>query len=346
MPESGPRWFMFTANPTRNWLYRRVVKPRHDHDRGLWNPDLLCERDPDTEQPILDDAGRPKPLISLYESSTYENRQNLPPDFIKSLEATYRGQMRDRFLLGKWVGYEGQIYSDFDPAIHIVPHSSMLSYYKQVRMRSALVSIQESFDHGLAEPSCYLFAFVDNSDNVHILDGFYEPGLGIEKLANKILATREEYGVTGGDVLADPAIFRRNSAQIVGPTVSSMLGEYGVSTARANNALLNGIAKVQSYLFVEPHRIHPYLSRYGSPRLFISDRLHWWIDECTDYVWVKDRSDELEDRPRDKKNHAMDATRYLLTDRPSPSQLIAVRSAQLPAYLQTWTEPPDDARVA
>lgn len=345
MPLTGPRWFMFTANPTRNWLYRRVVKPVHDHYQGLWNPELLCERDADTEQPILD-GDRPKPLIDLFESSTYENRGNLPADFIKSLEATYRGQMRERFLLGKWVGYEGQVYSDFDQAVHVVPHSQMTALYKQTRMRSMVVSIQESFDHGLAEPSCYLFAYVDNADNVHIMDGFYEPGLGIEKLAKKILEIRDKYSVEGGDVQADPAIFRRQSAQVVGPTVSSMLDEYGVSTVRANNALLNGIAKVQAYLSVENHRLHPYLSKYGAPRIYVSDRLHWWIEECLDYVWMKDRSDELEDKPRDKKNHAMDATRYLLTDRPSPSQLIAIRSAQLPAYLKNWSEPPDDARVA
>lgn len=346
MPLTGPRWFMFTANPTRNWLYRRIVKPRHDHDSGLWNPELLCERDPVTEQPVLDAYGKPKPLIELYEGSTYENRGNLPPDFIQSLEAAYRGQMRDRFLLGKWVGYEGQVYPDFDQALHVVPHGQMTKLYHQVRHRSAQVVITESFDHGLSEPSCYLLAFVDNQENVHIMDGFYEPGLGIEHLAKRMWKLREEYSIGDNDVQADPSIFRKNSAQVVGPSVASMLSEYGIQCIRANNALINGIAKVQAYLYVEKHRLHPYLGRYGAPRLYVSDKLHWWLDECMDYVWVKDKNDEMEDKPRDKKNHAMDATRYLLTDRPSPSQLIAVRSVQLPSYLQHWHEPPDEDRAA
>lgn len=346
MPLTGPRWFMFTANPTRNWLYRRIIKPRHDHNHGLWNPELLCERDPVTEQPILDAADRPKPLIELYESSTYENRHNLPDDFIKSLESAYRGQMRERFLLGKWVGYEGQVYSDFDQPLHVVPHAHMVDMYRKVRMRSSIISISEAFDHGLSEPSCYLLAFVDNQDNVHIMDGFYEPGIGVEQLAQRIHAIRSTHGVGENDVQADPSIFRRNSAQVVGPTIASMLDEHGITCVRANNALINGIAKVQSYLFVEAARLHPYLGRYGSPRLFVSDKLHWWVDECQDYVWIKDKNDELEDRPRDKKNHAMDSTRYLLTDRPSPSQLVAIRSAQLPAYLKAWSEPPDDERAA
>lgn len=352
MPSTGPRWFIFTANPTRNWLYRKVIKPRHDHNAGTWNPDLLCERDPDTEQPVLGADGQPQPLIELFESSTYENRHNLPPDFLKSLEATYRGQMRERFLLGKWVGYEGQVYPDFDQVMHVAPHSRMEEKLKTVKMRSNRVTVVEGFDHGIAEPSCYMIGFVDNDDCVHVLDGFYQAGLGIEQIAKKIVELRQKYDfIPYGDpfdrgILADPAIFRRNSAQIVGPTVASMLSEYGIDCVRANNNLLNGIAKVQAYLAPQAARLHPYTGKWGAPRLYISDKLHWWIDEVLDYVWMKDKADELEDKPRDKKNHAMDATRYLLTDRPEPSQLLAVRQTMVPASLLKWSETPDEARVA
>lgn len=351
MPLTGPRWFMFTSNPTRNWLYRKIIKPVHDYSSGLWNPDLLCERDPDTEQPIMH-GDKPSLLIDLFESSTYENRHNLEPDFLKGLEATYRGQTRERFLLGKWVGYEGQVYPDFDQAIHAVPHQRMVEHFNNTRRRSNRVSIVEGFDHGLAEPSCYLFGFADNNDNVHIMDGFYEPGLGIETLAGRIKDIRDTYGYTPtGDVyeqgiLADPAIFRKHSAKVVGPTVASMLAEYGIDTTRANNNLLNGIAKVQAYLYIEQARLHPYHGRWGAPRLYVSDKLHWWIDEVLDYVWMKDKADEAEDKPRDKKNHAMDATRYLLTDRPEPSQLIVTRGIVRPTFHTEWSEPPDEARVA
>ena len=353
MPRSGPRWFMFTSNPTRNWLYRKIIKPRHDHDMDQWNPDLLCERDADTEQPVLSAEGKPIPLLALFESSTYENRGNLPADFIKSLEATYRGQMRERFLLGKWVGYEGQVYSDFDQAVHVVPREQMQKLYNSVKMRSNSVTILEGFDHGLAEPNCYLYAFVDNDENVHIMDGFYEPKLGIETLAKRILSIQETHNAARvrspeqPDILADPAIFRRLDPRIVGPTVAGMLGEYGVSCVRANNSLINGIAKVQGYIYPEPTRLHPYTGRYGSSRLFVSDHLHWWIEEIQDYVWIRDRADEMEDRPRDKKNHAMDTTRYILTDRPAPSQLQVMRKAMVPSYMVGWSEPPDEeARVA
>ena len=357
MPTSGPRWFMFTANPTRNWLYRKIIRPYHDYVNGLWHPDLLCARDPDSERPLLDNNGKPQPLIALYESSTYENRHNLAPDFLQSLEATYRGQMRDRFLLGKWVGYEGLVYPQFDMTNHVVAHKDMVRYYKQLRSKSQGITILESFDHGLSEPSCYLYSFVDEYDNVHLLDGFYEPGLGIEALASRIKGIQHEFNASAvrsfdsRDIYADPAIFRKgNSSMLVGPSVSSLLAEQGIHTTRANNALINGIAKVQAYLHIEAARQHPYSGRWGSSRLFVSDKLTWWIDECQDYVWMKDKGDELEDRPRDKKNHAMDATRYLLTSRPAPSKLIVAHQVSVPMHITSWSEPPDNgseyARVA
>lgn len=347
MPRDGPRWLVFTSNPTRNWVYRKVVKPRHDLQEGIIHPDLLCLRDPDTEQPILRD-GLPIPLIDLHESSTYENRDNLAGDFIQSLEAAYHGQMRDRFLLGKWTGYEGLVFPEFSQTMHTVSHTAMLAKYQDLRMSCGKFTIREAFDHGLTEPSCYLYGFVDPDGNVHILDGFYEPGLGIAGIANKITEIRQLYHTDSvrSDVdtaiLGDPAIFRRTQAALVGPSVASMLEDEGLELRRANNALINGITKVQTYMHIEPLRLHPYTGSFGSPRLFISHKLTWWMDECVDYIWVTDKADETSDKPRDKKNHAMDCTRYILTDEPDASVLSSVRRQKLPDTLFRWTEQPDE----
>lgn len=349
MPASGPRWFVFTANPTRNWLYRRVVKPRHDHDAGITHPDLLCLRDPDTNAPILDADGRPQPIIDLFESSTYENKHNLPPDFIQTLESAYHGKMRERFLLGKWTGYEGLVYPEFSQGIHVVSHRAMKEMYDGMRMRLAQINIRESFDHGLSEPSCYLFAFIDDVGAVHIIDGFYEPGLGINALAARINEIRHGYAESRFRpddervILADPAIFRRGDARVVGPSVASMLEDEGLQVTRANNSLINGIVKVQAYMHIEQTLLHPYTGRFGAPKLYVSDKLTWWHDECQDYVWVQDKNEEYEDKPRDKKNHAMDATRYLLTDEPEPSRLHLRRELMAPPPHHTrWTEQPDE----
>jgi phage terminase large subunit len=81
MPRTGPRWMMLLCNPTRNWVYRKLIKPLHDYKRGIMNPDLLI------------DVNTGEPMIELFEGSTYTNKENLPEDFIQTLEAAYKGDI-------------------------------------------------------------------------------------------------------------------------------------------------------------------------------------------------------------------------------------------------------------
>ena len=60
------------------------------------------------------------PIIELCESDTYANKANLKPDFIATLETTYKGQMRERYLLGKWAAFEGLVHPEFDTARHVI----------------------------------------------------------------------------------------------------------------------------------------------------------------------------------------------------------------------------------
>jgi len=138
MPTSGPRWMILMCNPTRNWVYRELVKPLQDLEKGLQNPKILWDEDAQ------------KPMLELFEGSTYDNKENLPADFIKTQEAAYKGQMRERFLLGKWGAYEGLIYPQYDNGIHMIQHDAMAEYYWQLAEDGFIPSILEAYDHGIA----------------------------------------------------------------------------------------------------------------------------------------------------------------------------------------------------
>ena len=97
MPVTGPRWFILTTNPTRNWVFRELVKPIHELKLGHISDKLLCETDENGK--MIFENRLPKPIIEIFEGSTYENKDNLEADFIKTLESSYKGQMRSRFLL-------------------------------------------------------------------------------------------------------------------------------------------------------------------------------------------------------------------------------------------------------
>lgn len=343
MPTSGPRWFIITSNPTRNWVYKKIIKPYHDYLRGVWNPDLLCERD-DDDNPILDADGKPKVIMEVFEGSTYENKNNLPEDFIKTLEATYRGQMRDRFLLGKWAAYEGLIYWMFDETVNCVEQSQMLDYFRALQASRYKIPIIEAYDHGLAVPSCYGFAFVDPQGNVMLLDGFYEKELPPDEAAKAIRRIRREY--LGTDevedrMFADPQLFKRSASGqrgVVGVRVSDMFREYGVTMQRGNNDIKNGIVKVQGYMYPQKNHTHPFTGDRPAPFFYVSDHLQWFMDEIGNYIWKKDTSGEIEDKPVDRNDHAMDMLKYLLSKRPNVANIIPQLLKQEPLHLTRWRE--------
>lgn len=334
MPITGPRWMILCCNPTRNWVYRKLVKPLHDYAKGIMNPDLLV----DTE------TG--KPMIELFEGSTYENKENLPEDFIQTLEAAYTGQMRTRFLMGEWGAFEGLVYPQYRNDVHLLDPKDMYDYLADLVGSGFSPTVLEAYDHGIAKPACYSLAFADHAGNVFELEGFYEKERTIEWLANEIKDRRRRLhnslGFVEDDfapILADPAIFKRTSgnSRSVGVTVSGLFRENNIIMTRANNDIVSGIAKVQAYLEIDATHRHPITGEIGSPRLFFNRELTWNDSEIVDYYWKKDTAGQPMDEPNDKNDHAMDKTKYLLTHRPKIAKFIK-RERKLPGRYMRWSE--------
>jgi len=361
MPDSGPRIFVITTNPTRNWVYRKLVKPLHDlmsvdvvtgkSKSVIINEDLLCETDSDGRM-LKGEDGLPVPIIDLYEGSTYENKANLEADFIKTLEGAYRGQMRTRFLLGRWASYEGLVYPSFDESVHVLTHHTLENYYKQLQLTSKKLTIMEGYDYGLAVPFCYLLGFCDNFGNVFLMDGIYQKEqpldyhingrhLGDEEDYAGIIELREQYQISPNNmILADPDIFRRKSIGakgVVGKSIATMFQDDGIMCVRGNNDITNGIVKVSQYLIPQVNHQNPISGEYNSPYLYISDKLDWWINEITDYYWRKSPTGDQIDAPVDKDDHAMDTTKYLLSNRPNVSKMIVARNPKTVGWRQ-WGE--------
>lgn len=316
MPNTGPRMMILTCNPTRNWVYKKLVHPFHMFKQnGLVTPDLIVLRDKDGKV-IRDVGGKPNLLLDIVEGSTYENAHVLEPDVIQGLESTYTGQMKERFLLGRWAAYEGLVYPQYNDVLHSVEHDDIVGLFDDLSDRGYLVPLIDGYDFGIAVPSCYIIAFVDDDGNVIIMDGFYKSEYGILEQAEKIRQIRNKWGMNQDqDCWADPNIFKRyggNSGN-VNETVASQFANLGVPMRRGNNDILGGIVKVGSYLAISRFHRNPFSGNFGAPHLFVSRNLSWWIDEIGGYYWDKDTKGERDDRPNDRNDHAMDTTKYMLT---------------------------------
>ena len=340
MPKQGPRWFIGTLNPTRNWCYRELIKPMHDYARGIINPKLLCLVDDDA-RPIKVD-GKPVPMVELFEGSTYENVENVGKDYIAGMASVFTPTMYKRFVLGEWGALSGLIYPQYDEPTHLLSHADVVEYLRQLRRSGYEPNWIEAYDHGLRVPSCYQLAFVDDDGNIFILDGFYNAEQPMAVSAAKREAILDSYDIDIDNLpatKADPALFRRTAGGKlkVGTTVAGMYQQdHNWRMSPGANDIGSGIMKVSQYLAPVPRHEHPLTGMANAPYLYVSDKNDWWHNEITEYYWKKNGSGDETDIPNDRNDHAMDTTKYLLTDRPKLATFTGKPNAP-PAFL-SWHE--------
>jgi hypothetical protein len=235
--------------------------------------------------------------------------------------ATYTGAMRDRFVFGKWGALSGLVYPSFDETQHVMRHEDMTNYLHQMRMMGFEPGYIEGYDHGLSRHSCYGLFFVDDDNNVFLIDGFRVAEMTVAHAAREIKQIRINHGVMTDvtrPVFADPDIFRRKtgSSTNVGVTVSDMFRNEGVNMQRGNRDIDSGVEKNWQYLAVMGMHEHPITGHRPSPHFFVSDKCGWFLDEVTEYYFQRDGGDELTDKPVGRNDHAMDMWKYAMTDRP------------------------------
>lgn len=351
MPTTGPRWLVACVNPTRNWVYRRLIEPLKKFEMyGIIDDKLLVARYPrdheNANKPVLDDNKQPRLLISLVEGSTYTNAHNLDPSFIELLESAYRGQSRDRFLYGEWAAYEGLVHPEFGEATHCISRSAIVEYLDDMLARGIVPNFIEGYDFGITEPSCYLIGFMDRYRNVFIVDGFYEPekDFHIDKQQERINELRNAYGIDFDNVIeADPAIFKRAGANrnASSKTVGQLFNEgtNAVLMRAADNSVLSGITKVNTYLNIKPYHRNPVTGVLGAPNLYVATELEFVISEFTAYYWKQDPTGARIDEPIDRADHAMNVVKYMLARQPD----LAVRLPKPKdmSFLHQWQEAPD-----
>lgn len=336
MPTSGPRWLILTSNPTHNWFYKQIVQPL-----TLWNTKGIK-----SEGLLLGPDGTP--IIDLFEGSTYTNAANLDPDYIMSLETAYKGQMRDRYLLGKWAAFEGLVHPDFDDARHVLSRSEMEAHMMYCLGKGVKLEVIEGYDFGLTSPSCYLFGFVDHYGRVFVIDGYYEPNFHYEAQPDKIHEIRQKYQPyleAVESIIADPAIFKKTNVgrqKNVSESVEKLLRDsasdfMNIHFRAGGNEILGGLGKVNSYLAGRRDMPHPVSGDKPGPLIFFCDELEFIRDEVYSYYWRRNPQGVFLDEPVDVNDHAMNTIKYMLSKRPSPAELTPPPETVIQPYL-LWQE--------
>jgi len=198
-----------------------------------------------------------------------------------------------RGRLGQWVAAEGQVYEEFDPAIHLIDRFEIPAQWRRIR----------AVDFGYTNPFCCAWYAIDGDGRMYLYREIYRTQRLVEDHAKEIvrLSAGERIEATVADHDAEDR---------------ATLDRHGIPTIPAQKAISVGLQAVSARLRKAGD---------GKPRLFIlrdslvdrdpalADKFQptSTLDEFPVYMWQQAKDGKpIKEVPVDLNNHGMDQLRY------------------------------------
>jgi len=269
----------------KNWTYKLFVKGETG-DGNILKPEQLEK-------------------YAVIKAPTTENT-HLPEDYLDTLNA-YTGDMYKRYVLASFDVFEGQIFPDFIPSVHVVRQFAIPDSWMKIRC----------MDWGENNPTTCMWIAIDPEGTLWIYREYYKRQEFTPYHAKQIKT------LTGGERIAytviDPSVKGRRGRS--GKNIDAEFKEEGIPTIPGNNAVEAGIARMHKYFFIDPNRINPITKLKGSPRVFVFDTCVKFIEEIESYKRKKpiNADEDPTEKPVKKDDHTLDAVRYGIMSRPDIS---------------------------
>lgn len=242
---------------------------------------------------------------------------HLPEGYVQSMFDSWSEDRVRREILADEDSFEGAIFSEFRRDVHVCKPFKIPDEWTRI----------VGVDHGLKNPSAWIWGAVDYNGDIYIYREFYEAGWLIEQICRGFNVN----GIKKPGVLElmrkpDGSLEKIEGAYI-DPSTRASRGQTGASDydyyldylpkdfplTLAKNDVEPGINRVKTYLKVSPVT--------NKPSLFIFDTCKNLIEEITNYQYEEIPVGQIGKRaeketPKKVNDHAVDALRYLITSRP------------------------------
>lgn len=272
---------ILSSNPDINWIRREFL--------------LKSAKISGAEQNYFIDPAEVNPKFSSHIAATRLNRY-LPPDFF---ETTARGKPEwwvKRYLEGSFDYTDGMVYPQFSK--NIVDSFDIIS-----KIKSEGWQVYAAADFGLRDPTVLLMAAIDPATGtVYIFDEHYEPNKPVShhsRIMNEMF--NQVPPTLLNQPIGDPSGNQRSKNDL--RSLFSHYAEYDIHFKPGMNRIEDGIQKVYTYL--------------EHDKLKIFNTCTNTIREGVGYKYKLqelDNNKNLDEKPHDKDNHAMDALRYLIQE--------------------------------
>lgn len=168
-------------------------------------------------------------------------------------------------------------------------------------------------DHGLANPTAWLWAAVNRDGMIVVYDEYYKSGEVVSVHAAAVHEKSLFHNRVPDYNVGDPSI--RNLDPITGTSVQLEYMEYGIPIVPGNNDVRAGISAVASRLvgYGNPPRPYLYICKDTCPMTVWEMQRYRWA------TWANrtmDRAKNKKEEPHKKNDHTCDALRYGVASRP------------------------------
>lgn len=288
---TGARSLLFSAEdpeqlrgPQHQRLWCDEIAAWSNHTREeTWTLASLGLRLPPDPRALLTTTPKPVPLlrelvedanVAITKGTTYDNAENLAPEFLEQIITRYEGTRLGRQELeAELLLDEGLAYRLID-GIHVVPPMAVDNWWSRF----------EAMDYGTSAPTSWGCFATDYDGNVIAFGLHHEPGFPSET-APKIHDKRERWwsrddkGELVRALCYAPADIRTRFAksEVTGKEISAEteFNKLGITFARAQQDRRAGYIRIAEMLKLDPARRfpdwHPRRGESPAPRLFILD---------------------------------------------------------------------------
>lgn len=246
-----------------------------------------------------------------YVHATTMDNPNLPADYIEALMKMPES-WRNRFMMGSFDVFEGQIWPEFDPEVHTINPFPIPEHW----------DIYEGIDHGRRNPTAVLWTAFDEKGNAFTFDEHYKAGQLVNYHARTILERREIHGQPTRCIIDASAAAEDPNT---GRSVIDEYNDYGIFPEHSDRHVIARINRMAEWMRLDPDHPHPLTGETrdeGWPRWYIFKNCSHLIEHVQQYQWKKKPVTNDEDGPEKPKkadDHDVDAQGYIFMARPQPS---------------------------
>jgi PBSX family phage terminase large subunit len=220
-----------------------------------------------------------EPTRELIHTTAYDN-VFLPQDYLDYLD-TLTGLYRDRYVLGRWVAFEGMVYDNWNRDHHLV--------HREEFWKWLLVTVDEGYEN----PASAGLWGIDSDDRMHRLKSFYKRHVLQSEFVRFLVDFGTEVKDAHGKELERRFVCDPSAAGLIAAMEAA-----GLTVEKADNDVMAGIQEMRDRLAVRGD---------GRPGMTIEpdgeDNEHV-VEEIESYHFDKD------ERPAKGLDHTMDESRY------------------------------------